>query len=59
MRYDGSYTIFNTMEEVKHAVFSYLCDQCVTEENIAPDSPISDMLFTACGCELDLEEIEC
>lgn len=47
---------FATRSAARDELYRYICNQCRTEDGITSNSPIEDMLATACGCEFDLEE---
>lgn len=40
-----------THQEVKEKLYQHICFQCQCEEGIKEDSPIDQMLASACGCE--------
>lgn len=46
---------FYTEEEARVRLLTHICDQCRAEDGITEDSPIGDMLGTACGCEFDID----
>ena len=45
-----------TPQEVKEKLYQHICFQCRREEDINEDSPIDQMLASACGCEFMVED---
>ena len=45
---------FNTKDEVKAELLEYICEGCLAG-GVDENSSIGELLWTACGCEFDVE----
>lgn len=47
---------FSNKLAARDRLYKHICNYCREDDSVGPNSPIEDMLSTACGCEFDFEE---
>jgi hypothetical protein len=47
--------IFDSENQARNELYKWICNQCKEEEGIRANSPLDELLASACGCEFDVE----